>query len=174
MITEIKEDVKLIKIDGNETRYSINNFGIIKNTITNYILKPQLNNNGYYRINLFLDNKIRKFYLHRLIALAFIENPLNKKCIDHINNEKLDNRIENLRFVSHSENNINKRIGKNNKSSCKGVYFNKNKQKWISLITFNKKSFYLGEFKNIDDAIKKRKVACLLYFGEFINDCDKS
>ena len=67
-------------------------------------LKPFTYNGSYYRINL---NK-KKYAVHRLVAETFLENPDNKPYVDHINRNPYDNRLENLRWVTGSENNMNR------------------------------------------------------------------
>ena len=87
--------------------YLIFEDGVIINTDTGKEMKPGLDKDGYYRITLSKDKKTKTFRLHRLIANAFIPNPDNKPCVDHINRNRIDNRIENLRWVSYKENSRN-------------------------------------------------------------------
>ena len=68
------------------------------------LMKPRKNKYGYMRIALSKNGEQKKFLVHRLLALHFIPNPENKPCIDHINGIKDDNRLENLRWVTHKEN----------------------------------------------------------------------
>ena len=67
-------------------------------------MKSRKEKSGYMRIELSKNGKKNKFQIHRLLALAFIPNPENKPYIDHINGIKDDNRLENLRWVTHQEN----------------------------------------------------------------------
>lgn len=70
-------------------------------------------NTGYWYVTLYDDNNKKSIWrLHRLIAQTFIPNPENKPCIDHINTDRTDNRVENLRWVTHKEN-CNNSITKN-------------------------------------------------------------
>lgn len=79
--------------------------------------------------------------------------------IDHIDGNGLNNRIDNLRNVSHSENLRNSRISKANTSGCTGVYWNKNLNKWISIIRVDCKSLSLGYFEDWFEAVCARKSA---------------
>ena len=85
---------------------------VIKNKKTERILKETIRNDGYVQI--YLNGKI--YLKHILVANQFLENPDNLPQVDHINHNRTDNRLENLRFVSPSEN-------CRNKSSNKGVQY---------------------------------------------------
>ena len=165
---EIWKDIK--NFEGN---YQISNFGNIKNVKTLRILKAGTDSHGYKIVSLSRDGKIKYPRIHRLIALAFIPNPKNKTCIDHINNKKLDNRLNNLRWVTSQENNRNRSIGKRNTSTIKGVYFIQKSNKWRAHITINGKKIHLGYFQNIEDAKEARQIKAKILFGEYINQCEK-
>ena len=112
--------------------YVIFEDGVLINTETGKELKPWLDKTGggYYKVGLTKNNKVKKFYIHRLIALAYIPNPDNKDCIDHINRIRNDNRIENLRWSTHSENSQNLSEFKTNTSGTQNVMYAKNMDKW--------------------------------------------
>tara|TARA_B110000503_G_C6838413_1_gene285791 strand:- start:117 stop:584 length:468 start_codon:yes stop_codon:yes gene_type:complete len=67
-------------------------------------LKHSKMSDGYMRIGLSKNGKVKGFYVHRLLSIAFIPNSENKRCVDHINGIKDDNRLENLRWLTHKEN----------------------------------------------------------------------
>jgi len=90
--------------------------------------------------------------VHRLIWFIHY-GELPNFTIDHINGNRSDNRIVNLRDVTVQENN------KNRKKKSTGVFFNKNRSKWQSYICSNNKTTYLGIFDKKEDAIKARLIA---------------
>lgn len=92
--------------------------------------------------------------LHRKIM-----NAKKGQIVDHINSNKLDNRKENLRFVTKSQN------GQNRK--CRGYSYNKKTKKWIVNIVVNKKKYYIGNFSTEEEAKNARKQAEIKYQGEY-------
>jgi hypothetical protein len=85
--------------------YFVNNFGVVKNC-KGRTLKPHKHNLGYFRVGLNRDENGTqiKVYVHRLVAEAFVDNPDNKKYINHIDGVKHNNYYENLEWVTSSEN----------------------------------------------------------------------
>lgn len=95
-------------IEGYEGLYKISNLGRVKSlnyrhTGKEKILTPQ-QRCGYPFVTLFKDCKRKQYNIHRLVAQAFIPNPDNKPCIDHINTDRTDVSLENLRWVTPKEN----------------------------------------------------------------------
>lgn len=91
----------------NYPEYTIDTEGRVFSTRSNHYLNPIIKNTGYAQVNLSVNGKRKAFLVHRLVAEAFIENPLNLPEIDHINTNKEDNRVENLRWCTRKENENN-------------------------------------------------------------------
>ena len=123
-----------------------------------------LNSNGY--IVLKLNNLPYK--MHRIIWVYHYDTISSNLQIDHIDGDKANNTIENLRLATNSQNNFNNKSSyRNSKSNILGVSWSKTKRKWVSQICKNNKSIHLGYFVNQEDAIAARKAAELQYFAEF-------
>ena len=122
-----------------------------KNNILNYkgyFLKQTLKDNGYLCSTI----KNKSLYIHKLIAIHFIPNANNKIIIDHINRIRTDNRICNLRWVSHKQNCLNKSLRKDNLTGYTGVEYDKINKNYRGNITINNKH-KSKSFKKIEDAI---------------------
>jgi len=87
----------------NFERYAITKEGLVFNLVTGKILKPDINNCGYKRVTLSKDGKPFRFFIHRLVAETFIGYQEGME-VNHINGDKLDNRIDNLGWCTSSEN----------------------------------------------------------------------
>lgn len=116
----------------------------------------------YARRNVVIGNKKSYFLMHRFIIKAKVN-----QLVDHKNNNSLDNRKENLRTCSHSENMRNSKKRKQNTSGYKGVYFEKNKNIYSAEVKFGGKRVYRKRFKTGIEAAKAYNEAALKYHGEF-------
>lgn len=117
------------------------------------LLKPYKNSIGYYNCNLYKNNSIRTFTLHQLVAIAFlnhIPDGTQELVVDHINNNRLDNRLENLQIITQRENANRKHL--ESTSKYVGVCFVKERNKWTAQIVVNRKKVWLGSFEHEIDA----------------------
>lgn len=92
-------------IEGYEGLYKVSNLGRVKSLNYNHtgkekILRPKKERNGYLRVNLYKNGKNKMFTVHRLVAEAFLENPDNLPQINHKNEIKTDNSVNNLEFCT--------------------------------------------------------------------------
>lgn len=133
---------------------SINNQ--IKGVVAGY-LKPD----GYVRIGI---NR-NKYSSHRLAWFYFYG--VWPKEIDHINQNPSDNRICNLRECTHSQNLANVGLLSNNTSGLRGVYWQKQKERWRAQIKIKQKSFHLGLFTCKYEAARAYNEKALEFFGKF-------
>jgi hypothetical protein len=148
------------KVEGFED-YEVSSLGRVKSFKrgSERILKTNPNSNGYLS-TIFYKNKVKKgVRVHQLVAIAFLNHqPCGMELVvDHINDNKLDNRLENLQVITHRENSF--KTQENYSSKYKGVSFVKRNNKWVAKIRINKKSTHIGTFdteKEASEAYQKK------------------
>lgn len=116
---------------------------------------------GYWLIGV----NSKSYKAHRLAWVYYYGNPPSGQ-LDHINGNRSDNRICNLREATTSQNTINS-VSTRNTSGLKGAIWHKRNNKYISNIKVNGKSIHLGYFKTAEEAHEAYKSASLKYHGEF-------
>ena len=113
------------------TNYEISSNGNVRNKTTKKILKGRKSKSGYLQVSIKFDGeeKFKNKYIHRLVAEAFIENKYNKKEVNHKDGNKLNNNLDNLEWVTSSENQKHRHaIGINKTSNRRIGKFNLNGQ----------------------------------------------
>lgn len=137
-----------------EGAYKISNLG---NVLSCKYVVPRLltpdKSTGYYRVCLSKKGFKKQTLIHRLIADHFILNPNNKTQVNHIDENKLNNSISNLEWVTHREN-IEHSLTKKGISKIKGVNWINRSQSYQCSIYLNRKKHYLGTYKDIEKAKK--------------------
>lgn len=148
---EIFKDIK-----GYEGIYQVSNIGRVKSLNYNHtgkenILNPIKNNRGYLQVSLCINGKRKAYKIHRLVCETFLNNPENKKTVNHRNGIKTDNRLDNLEFATHSENHKHayKELCRKGPLFCKfGKYHPKSKQ----VCRYTKSGDYIDEFTCLMEA----------------------
>lgn len=143
----IEQYIKFVKnedwvdLTGFEGRYKISSLGNILNLKTNHILKPWLNSRGYRSVTINKNGKPKSYKVHKLMAITFLSHQPNGMVdvVDHINGNKDDNRLTNLRVTTQRVNSQNSK--RNNKhSKYIGVSFDSKRNNWIANIMINGKN----------------------------------
>jgi len=111
---------------------------------------------GYHRVVLYNNNQSKSLQVHRLVALHYIPNPDNKPCVDHINRNKKDNRKENLRWATISENGQNTDKLSTNTTGYKNITYHKRDERYQYGKTINK-IYHTKYFKTLEEAIEYKK-----------------
>ncbi len=102
----------------------------------------------------------RSYPIHEIIAKAFISNPENKRYVDHINNNKKDNSLGNLRFTILSPQRRKHTIRSINTSGATGVFYDYGVYRWKSSIKINCKNILIGYFDTFEEGVQARDKYC--------------
>ena len=123
-------------------------------------------NDGYRLIQIKMGkNMCQRILAHRIIFM--IHHGYMPEVVDHIDRDKTNNRIENLRGCTHQQNLWNQSVRKNTKSGYKGVYWDKKRNFWNVYIAVDKKLKYFGSYKDVEQAKKIADSARKQHRGEF-------
>ena len=113
----------------------------------------------------------KKTPAHRIVWA--LHNGPTDMMIDHINGNRCDNRLENLRLVTEAQNHMNTSLRSNNTSGTKGVRWHAQRGKWNARIKLNGVERSLGMFSDIKDAVSARMGAELKFFGKYSRHYDE-
>jgi hypothetical protein len=146
---------ELFDLKDYEKLYRINKKGEIWSCFYNKFLKPTTNKYGYHQYVL-CNTKVHKtLTTHRLLAIQFIPNPNNLPFVDHIDNNRLNNCLENLRWVSLQQNQLNRK-------DTKHLYITYRRNSYTINILEKKRIIYCSSHKDLDQAILVRDAALIL------------
>ena len=145
--------------------YEVSDKGRVRNKTTGLVLKPRIKKTGYVEYVFWKDKRQVYVYGHILIAKSFLPNPLNKRTVDHIDDDKTNNSLTNLQWATDSENNIKKtfRLGG---TGFRGVSKDSNRVGFRATIS----SIYLGYFRTAEEASEMYEAVGRGLFGEFFKN----
>ena len=150
-------------IDG-YPNHEVSDQGFVRHKHMQKITNGGPDSKGYRVIR--LQNTLHR--IHRIVAGAFLDNPDNHPCVDHIDHDKANNRAENLRWCSHAQNQMNKSKQRSIISSqFKGVFWQSNVNKWRAQIRIGGKSKHVGIFDCEVQAAVAYNNAAIQHFREF-------
>ena len=145
-------------IKGYEGYYQVSDLGRVKSierkvksrgsyrNIKEKILKQSKGNCDYLKVGLYKEGSLKTFQIHILVAMTFLNHtPCGfKLVVDHIDNDKLNNKLSNIQIVTNRENSTKDKKG--GTSKYLGVSYSKKNRNWVSMIYVNNKATYLGAY----------------------------
>ena len=157
MRIELLDTYGILRIKTTEFLFDLEDLPLIKGRDSWYCDKDG------YLVSSYFYNGVRRFVrFHRLVMHA---KP--GQCVDHINKNKADNRKGNLRCCQRSENDRNRSLYITNTSGVSGVFFDRQREKWVASITYNSKKIYLGRYDAKEDAVMARLTKEIELYREF-------
>ena len=152
------------------SKYKISNLG----NVVSYVrykdgkeLTKNVGSDGYVRYNFIIDGKPTSTRAHRIVAELFVNNFDSLKIVDHIDRDRTNNNICNLRMVDPSGNSRNSSSSKNSSSKYKGVYFCQDRNKWAAEIMKDGKHYALGRFVSEELAASAYDAKCSFLHGKY-------
>ena len=147
-------------IEGYEGLYKISNLGNVKSIYFNHtknekLLSPKLNNTGYLIVHLYKNGVGKFFQVHRIVATSFLNNPNNFTIVNHMDEDKQNNRVDNLEWCTHKYNvqysvKLNKHRSRNSRKGKFGAYKHDK-----AVIQKNKHGSIVCTYKNVSSAARE-------------------
>lgn len=134
--------------------FCVTNFGKVYNSCTGHLVQTYIDTQGYTMVVVIDDitHSEVKLRLNHILADTFISNPDNKTHVIHLDGNKQNNDLNNLKWGTINEIYIKGKPSKLSKSGVRGVGYNPNKNKWYARIKLNGKEIHLGYYNNFEDA----------------------
>ena len=139
-----------MQIDG-YVNYALEEDGSVINVFTGHKKSPRKNTAGYLSVDLNEDGKRYSVDIHRLLARHYIPNPHNLPYVDHIDRNRLNNKLSNLRWLDGTKSVLNSSV-----QTRPLVNIKFSRQRWVVCLHRYRTLFYIGSFKKIEDAIDAR------------------
>ena len=146
--------------------YQVSNIGRVRSVKTGRIMNG-FTNDGYVRVGLYYMNTRKMCTVHRLVAQECLTNTENKAEVDHIDHNRSNNCVTNLRWSTVAENNRNSVSRQNSTSKYKGVSFYMQQKKWHAQIKANGRSVHIGYFNSEKEAAIAYNTYARDMFSEF-------
>lgn len=172
LLIKMEEVYRRLQIDGRDTNYEVSNKGNVRNTLKDFVLK-QGTRNEYRQVTLSVRNIKERHKVHRLVAIVFLPNPYDKPFVDHIDGTRSNNNVENLRWATNSENQINTKLSPKNTSGVRGVSWDKQDKIWRASIKVDGITINIGRYHNIEDAQAARIERVNKIFREYVHPTEK-
>lgn len=150
--------MRIVDIAGYEGLYAIDELGNVYSYKFGKVkkLKSWISALGYFTVELQKDKCRKVFCIHRLLAKAFFSNYSDDLQVDHIDRDRANNKLDNLRMVTPQENTFNR-------TGTKGYHWREKRKKWQAYICRDKKWMHLGYFDKEEDARKAYLAAKKIY-----------
>ena len=151
-------------VKGYDGRYLVSNTGFIYSKISNKVLKPNKMNNGYLSVELFKDGKSKRLLIHRIVAEAFIDNPESLPIVNHKDEDKTNNSVDNLEWCTQKYNaNYGNALEKKKRNrtvsdAVKNSLLLGSKSRQIPLLQFTKSGEFLKRFNSAVEAGRLLKI----------------
>ena len=147
--------------------YEVSCFGRVRNATTERILKPGPSKTGYLTVCISKNSKAKTHNIHQLVAREFLESPFDLKCVGHIDGNRSNNNLDNLRFCSYSQNGANRKNKKTPAQILKAFAGRREATRGGAYIKINGRQKHLGFFNDEKEAARAYNRAAEEHFKEF-------